>query len=147
MLQFHLDIWDSCELDWVFLLSLTSAYICCAHTGPSTRSLRSLVLRTSRSHSRSLRSLKLCALHSHSQSLRSLGLCTLYSLQRLWFALACAAARRFTIIIKKEEEKKIDLPVTGIEFARTSSSDLQSNALTTQPPRMLYKLTQTSPFF
>ena len=65
-----------------------------------SRSLRSLVLCASLSHSRSLRSLVLCASCSHSLLLRSLGLCDLHSHQRLRFALACAAARRLTIIIK-----------------------------------------------
>ena len=92
--------------------------------------------RASYSHSWQLRSLKLCALHLHSRSLRSLGICTLYSLQRSRFA------RRFTIIIKK------NLPLTGSEPERTSSSDLQSNTLTTRPPkkRMINIPMQASPF-
>ena len=100
------------------LLGTTRVYICCAYSGTLTWSLRSL---------------KLCALHLHSLSLRFLELCTSYSLQRARFALACAAARRSTIILIRNLHTE-------------SSSDLQSITLTTRPSGKHCRLRQASPF-
>ena len=89
----------------------TCTYICCAHSGTSTRSLRSLGL---------------CASRSYSPSLCSLGLCT-FLLQRSRFALAYSTAWRSTITIIKLKRNKRLWWETNLHVE--SSPDLQSNAL------------------